>query len=847
MLSMNKTKIITALCLIIAVSFIGINAYSATKEEFIDKYSHNNIKFYNPEECGSNNLTGECGGEITATDVEGRLREVVEKYGQLAMKLQEDTSVPWELVFAQMVQESGVGSCDNCVASHVAEQGAFNWMGMMFSDNHFYSLPEPYNSPNGRKWSMYSSIENMMGGYFIDYMRNGIYSEAFQYVQPDNLDIKAFFYAEIQHYCPASDGCDHDSYWNAMKWSIDIIDEVAKSKGWPTSAELAKQNNIPVGGKYPDVNSNIHKIAEFANVEPHSLNIECANNGGDDENGPTKGSKPADATLLSNHRTVTFYGSGADENGGYAGKVASDLNGSNLAPGMVAIKQSDPDLKFGDVIYIETTSDESKEGSYVNGKFFIVADTGAGNGGISGNNNIDVYHDPASENTSAPFGMSTNAKVYRVARGVTWDEYVSKYRGGGGGGSSDGSSGSGGQKQSVSVTWQDGWISSGFDGYTKEPASEYSKPVGDSAPQNDYDTKNAKSGSSPGPNKITLHNTEGTDQGGNSGLDLYNDDNGIFPAHFTINLKKKVVYQHQPITKPSSSIKSYDESAGIQIEIIGFSTEANKDSEWYILNRDIFKKEEWIYLAKLLVAIKQETGIDLKTSVDWENPSRLSPEEYKNYEGILAHMHAPAPNDHNDTGNIWPMLEEALKEVEVGKSSNCGGEKAWTGDFPWWAQCDERWANTDYGGCGNTCSSGCGVVSFAMMATALSGVEHLPDEVTTNAGNKGLHVCGEGSSHDLPLVLAPDYGLIAENIDGASIDQINAKLRSGYMIWTCGSGSNPFTSGGHCIGIRGITSDGKWLLADSAGERGRVNTLETEWDPSDVYPMMNNCKAIKKR
>ena len=563
---MSKTTIITALCLIVAASCVSINAYSATKKEFIDNYSHNKIKFYNPEECGSNNLTGECGGEITATDVEGRLREVVEKYGQLAMKLQEDTSVPWELVFAQMVQESGVGSCTDCVASHVAEEGAFNWMGMMFSDNHFYSLPKPYNSPNGRKWSMYSSIENMMGGYFIDYMRNGIYSEAFQYVQPNNLDIKSFFYAEIQHYCPASDGCNHDGYWKAMKWSIDIIDEVAKSKGWPTSAELAKQNNIPVGGKYPDVNANIHKIAEFANVTPHSLNIECANNGGDDENGPANGSKPADATLLNNHRTVTFYGGGADENGGYAGKVASSLNGSNLAPGMVAIKQSDPDLKFGDVIYIETTGDQSQEGSYANSKYFIVADTGAGNGGISGNNNIDIYHDPASENTSAPFGMSTNAKVYRVARDITWDEYVGKYRGGQGG--SDDSE-STGQKQTVSVTWQDGWISSGFDGYKKESASEYKKPVGDSAPQNDYNTSNAKSGSSPGPNKITLHNTEGTDQGKDSGLDLYNDENGIFPAHFTINLKKKVVYQHQPITKPSSSIKSYDESAGIQIGIIG--------------------------------------------------------------------------------------------------------------------------------------------------------------------------------------------------------------------------------------------------------------------------------------
>ena len=212
-------------------------------------------------------------------------------------------------------------------------------------------------------------------------------------------------------------------------------------------------------------------------------------------------------------------------------------------------------------------------------------------------------------------------------------------------------------------------------------------------------------------------------------------------------------------------------------------------------------------------------------------------------------MHTPTPNDHTDTGNIWPMLSEAIQSVQAASNEGfCGAQdKPWYGDFPWWDQCDPQWKETSYGGCGTTCSSGCGVVSFAMMATALTGIERRPDEVTKLAGSKGLHVCGKGSSHSLPLVLAPEYGLIAESIDSASIDQINAKLRDGYMIWTCGGGSNPFTSAGHCIGIRGITDDGKWLIADSNGEKGRVNTLETTWDPSFLRPRMNNAKAIKAR
>ncbi len=135
-------------------------------------------------------------------------------------------------------------------------------------------------------------------------------------------------------------------------------------------------------------------------------------------------------TLLSNHSTVTFYSSVAEENAGYTGKNAGTINGGNLAAGQVAIDTGDPDLALGDVIYIETTSNQSAEGSFANGKYFIVADTGAGNGNISGNHNIDIFHDPASENDAAPFGKGTNAKIYKVASNVSWEDYLSKYSNG---------------------------------------------------------------------------------------------------------------------------------------------------------------------------------------------------------------------------------------------------------------------------------------------------------------------------------------------------------------------------------------------------------------------------------
>lgn len=130
---------------------------------------------------------------------------------------------------------------------------------------------------------------------------------------------------------------------------------------------------------------------------------------------------------LANHSTVTFYSSDASENGGNAGRNASSkYNNGNLADGQAAISKNDPNLSLGDVIYIETS--DSGEGSAAHKHFYIITDTGAGDGGVSGNNNIDVFHDPASENTSAPYGMSKNAKIYKIASDVSWENYLKNYK-----------------------------------------------------------------------------------------------------------------------------------------------------------------------------------------------------------------------------------------------------------------------------------------------------------------------------------------------------------------------------------------------------------------------------------
>jgi hypothetical protein len=318
-------------------------------------------------------------------------------------------------------------------------------------------------------------------------------------------------------------------------------------------------------------------------------------------------------------------------------------------------------------------------------------------------------------------------------------------------------------------------------------------------------------------------------------------------------MKTKRGFQHYPITKPSDSVGSHDKTAGVQIEIVGWSSDAKKSDSWYLLDDNNFGSEEWGYLAQLLSAISAETGIPLTSSVDWTSADKkLSKSEFKSYEGIIGHMHTP-DNDHSDPNNIWPKLSNALGNVKV-STGNCDTKKnkSYTGDFPWYDQFDSKWASTKYGACGTVSSSGCGPTSFAMMATALTGTEYLPDEVATYAGNKGMHVCDSkcscsGSSHALPETIADHFGLTVEDIGGQGADKISEYLKNGYMVWTCAAGSAPYTKGGHCIGIRGITDDGKWLVADSNSSKGEDNTKNKQWEPSSIYQSKAPYKALKAK
>ena len=191
------------------------------------------------------------------------------------------------------------------------------------------------------------------------------------------------------------------------------------------------------------------------------------------------------------------------------------------------------------------------------------------------------------------------------------------------------------------VKWDDGWIVEGtFPGLTKEDVTR--------APDL-KETIYGRTFADGYPNKILLHNTEGT----SIGYVAYPSDNK-FPAHFIIDLKKKEVVQNITINYRSPATVSGDDTS-IQIEIVGFST---REGPYYLQD---FSDDDWDYLAVLLIAIAEQTGIPLTTSVNWEAGNRISSNtEFDPIVGIVGHMHSPPGDDHTDPGNIWPQLSDAL-------------------------------------------------------------------------------------------------------------------------------------------------------------------------------------------
>lgn len=140
-------------------------------------------------------------------------------------------------------------------------------------------------------------------------------------------------------------------------------------------------------------------------------------------------------------------------------------------------------------------------------------------------------------------------------------------------------------------------------------------------------------------------------------------------------------------------------------------------------------------------------------------------------------------------------------------------------------QADSRWKDILYGKSDTIGAAGCGPTSLAIVVSTLTGQKINPVEMSQWAYENGYCAEGAGSYHSLIPEGAKHFGLKVEGADANDAEKIvNALLEGKLIIAIMGKGH--FTTSGHFLVMRGITSEGKILVADPIS----LKKSQQEWD-----------------
>ena len=147
----------------------------------------------------------------------------------------------------------------------------------------------------------------------------------------------------------------------------------------------------------------------------------------------------------------------------------------------------------------------------------------------------------------------------------------------------------------------------------------------------------------------------------------------------------------------------------------------------------------------------------------------------------------------------------------------------------YYSQFDSRWANIMYGKSSSIGKAGCGPTSMAMVISTLKGEPHDPVELARWSVAHGHRCEGNGSYHSLIPEAAKAYGLKVEGAGKNDGQKIVDALSSGKLVVGIYSKGH-FTKAGHFIVLRGVTAEGKILVADPAS----YSRSEQEWSLSII-------------
>ena len=149
-------------------------------------------------------------------------------------------------------------------------------------------------------------------------------------------------------------------------------------------------------------------------------------------------------------------------------------------------------------------------------------------------------------------------------------------------------------------------------------------------------------------------------------------------------------------------------------------------------------------------------------------------------------------------------------------------------EVTYYNQLDERWADEPYG-TDNIGGYGCGPTSMSIVVSSLTEQTVDPPAMAEWAYQHGYWCSGNGSYHSLIPGAAEGFGLSCESIATDDPQAGVDALASGKLIVALMSKGH-FTSSGHFLVLRGVTAEGKILVADPASKK----RSEQEWDLSII-------------
>ena len=149
-------------------------------------------------------------------------------------------------------------------------------------------------------------------------------------------------------------------------------------------------------------------------------------------------------------------------------------------------------------------------------------------------------------------------------------------------------------------------------------------------------------------------------------------------------------------------------------------------------------------------------------------------------------------------------------------------------EVQYYNQLDARWKDIVYGD-GTIGRSGCGPTSLAIVISSLTDTPKDPVQMAAWAYANDYKAPGNGSYHSLIPEGAACFGLAVDYATAAEPQKIVDALASGKLIIAIMAPGH-FTKGGHFIVLRGVTADGKILVADPSS----YSHSEQEWDLSII-------------